>query len=82
MVKLSQANTYADVYVPWYVKSALGRVYNTHSSSKTSLSGIDVTMWLQHLILVPLLCSDSHIVGVYWQTVYMALYVAVVLYCK
>ena len=25
---------------------------------KTSLSGFDVTMWLQHLVLVPQMCSD------------------------
>ena len=30
-------------------KSALGRVCNTHSSSKTSLSGFDVTMWFNTL---------------------------------
>ena len=25
---------------------------------KTSLSGFDVTVWLQHLVLVPQMCSD------------------------
>ena len=35
-------------------------VCNTHSSTTiykfTSLSGLDVIMWLQHLVLVPQLC--------------------------
>ena len=43
-----------------YTKSILERVCNTHSkSSSTSLSGFDVSMWLQHLVLVPQLCSDG-----------------------
>ena len=38
-------------------KSALGRVCNTHVV-KTSLSGFDVTTWLQYLVLVSQMCSD------------------------
>ena len=55
-------NSYSSSKVPKVVcgsKSALGRVCNTHSIVvKTSLSGFDVTVWLQHLILVPQMCSD------------------------
>ena len=33
--------------------------YATHTVVvKTSLSGHDVTVWLQHLVLVPQMCSD------------------------
>ena len=38
---------------------ALGRVQHTVvQTMKTSLSGFDLTMWLQHLVLVPQMCSD------------------------
>ena len=39
-------------------KSILKRVCNTYSSVQTSLSGFDVIMWLQRLVLVPQLCCD------------------------
>ena len=66
------------------IKSALGRVCNTHSSSE-NISGFDVTAWLQHLVLVPQMYSDRREATLqvhYWQTVYMALFVAAVLYFK
>ena len=45
------------IIILFLVKSILGRVCNTRSS-ETSLSGFDVTAWLQHLVLVPQMCSD------------------------
>ena len=54
------ASLITNIHVATFIvcKSALGRVCNTHCSSKTSLYGFDVTMWLQHLVLVPQMCSD------------------------
>ena len=51
---------------------------------KTSLSGFDVTAWLQHLVLVPQMCSDrprSHTAGALLADSVHG-FVAVVLYFK
>ena len=39
-------------------KSALGECATYIVVVKPSLSGFDVTVWLQHLVLVPQMCSD------------------------
>ena len=41
---------------------------------QTSLFGLDVSMWLQHLVLVPQLYSEATLQVHYWQTVHMALW--------
>ena len=76
-------------YLPivlYVVKSALGRVYicNAHSSSR-NISGFDVTMWLQHLALVPHGCvvigHEATLVGALLADSVHG-FVAVILYFK
>ena len=61
---LSKMRHYMYQYGLWYynignTKSIIIRKYATHIVVlQTSLSGFDVSMWLQHPVLVPQLCSD------------------------